>query len=478
MRRLAVALLRWLAEALVRLYYPRRSVQGAGYLPPGGPALYVANHPNGLLDPLVLRVVIGRPVRFLAKSTLWGNPFGRLAMDAFRCLPVYRLQDARPRDAGQNANIDGALGGQPPGVAAPPARSRFVRRNEETFARCRAELATGAELALYPEGTSHSDPALKPLKSGAARIALSAAAQARAGDVRATGAAPIPMPVVVPVGTHYDDKVVFRSGVHLVIGPPIDLTDHLRKFAGSEKEGIESLTAEIRARLDELVLQAETRELLAGIARVASWTATDADDDSPQRRHARTHELLAAYRRLKARDPLRLEQVAETARRYARTLEQLGVRDPWALEAPRVSSGSVLVSLIKTVMMLPAASWGALTSWVPYRLSGLLSARLTRDEDVLSTIKMIVGFTILVATWLVEAAFVGWRWGAGWGAATLLFAPLAGYAALRLGETLHEVTEAVRHLGWRRRGSTVHHLAERRRRLAEEVAGALREASR
>ncbi|MEP6652954.1 MAG: 1-acyl-sn-glycerol-3-phosphate acyltransferase [Myxococcales bacterium] len=492
MRRLAVALLRWLAEALVRLYYPRRSVQGAGYLPPGGPALFVANHPNGLLDPLVLRVVIGRPVRFLAKSTLWGNPFGRLAMDAFQCLPVYRQQDAGQdagQDIGQDIGTKGSLGEQPAGVAAPPARSRFVQRNEETFARCRAELAAGAELALYPEGTSHSDPALKPLKSGAARIALSAAAQAGASGMRngtttttttttTTGGAPIPMPVVVPVGTHYDDKVVFRSGVHLVIGPSIDLDDHLRKFEANQKEGIESLTADIRARLNELVLQAETRELLAGIARVASWTAADADDDSPQRRHARTHELLAAYRHLKARDPARLEQVAETARRYARTLEQLGVRDPWALEAPRVSPGSVLVSLVKTVVMLPAASWGALTSWVPYRLSGLLSARLTRDEDVLSTIKMIVGFTVLVATWLAEAGFVGWRWGAGWGAATLLFAPLAGYAALRLGETLHEVAEAVRHLGWRRRGATVHHLAERRRRLADEVAGALREASR
>src|SRR5438105_2306289 len=118
MRKLAARLLRWLAEVAVRFYYPRRTVEGLGNVPADGGAVYVANHPNGLLDPLVLRVAIGRRARFLAKSTLWGNPFGRLAMDAFECLPVYRQAD----------------------VGTGEQRSETVSRNEETFARCRGEL--------------------------------------------------------------------------------------------------------------------------------------------------------------------------------------------------------------------------------------------------------------------------------------------------------------------------------------------------
>ena len=38
MRRLATSLLRWLAETLVRLYYPRRSVEGRQHLPSAGPS--------------------------------------------------------------------------------------------------------------------------------------------------------------------------------------------------------------------------------------------------------------------------------------------------------------------------------------------------------------------------------------------------------------------------------------------------------
>src|SRR5450432_1317910 len=171
MRRLLEALIRWLTEALVRLYYPVRLVEGGARIPRDRPVVFVLNHPNGLLDPIVLRVATGRATRFLAKSTLFGNPLGRLAMGA--------------------------------------------SRNDESFARCRAALARGEALALFPEGVSHSDPQLRPLKTGAARITLSAEREvADAGGQ--LGA------VVVPVGLFYERKTLFRSRVLLDVGEPLE----------------------------------------------------------------------------------------------------------------------------------------------------------------------------------------------------------------------------------------------------------------
>lgn len=449
MRKLAARLLRWLAEVAVRFYYPRRSVEGLGNVPPGGGALYVANHPNGLLDPLVLRVAIGRRVRFLAKSTLWGNPFGRLAMDAFECLPVYRQRDV------------GAGG-----------RGETVSRNEETFARCREELAAGRDLALYPEGTSHAEPQLKPLKTGAARIALGAAAAASATSGRR-------LPRLIPVGSHYENQALFRSGVHLVVGEAIDLGPYLATYAaapGAEpNQAISDLTDAIRARLDVLVLQAETRELLEGIARVASWTDVGSGDDAPERLHARTRELLVAYAKLRASDPERVERIAEQARAYARMLQKMGIRDPWALETPHLSLGRIAVTFARTLALAPAVPWGLATSWLPYRLAGFAARKATKDEDVLSTMKMIGGAAFLVAAWLIEAVVIGVLGGAGLGILSLLVAPMAGYAALRFGEHVRAAAEAVRHLGWRAQGKTARLLAARRKRLAEEVAAALRQ---
>ena len=64
--KLAARILRWMGETAVQLYYPRRTLAGAENLPPPGGAIYVANHPNGLLDTMALRVTLKRPVRFLA----------------------------------------------------------------------------------------------------------------------------------------------------------------------------------------------------------------------------------------------------------------------------------------------------------------------------------------------------------------------------------------------------------------------------
>jgi glycerol-3-phosphate O-acyltransferase/dihydroxyacetone phosphate acyltransferase len=445
MRRALVALVRWLAQALVRLYYPVRLLEGGERIPTDRPVVFVLNHPNGLLDPLVLRVTSGHAARFLAKSTLFGNPIGRLAMDAFDTIPVYRA-----REAG--------------------ARAQDASRNDETFALCRAVLATGGKLALFPEGTSHSDPQLKPLKTGAARIALSAEAEAQTGIT------------IVPVGLFYERKARFRSRVLLVVGEPLAVAPLLARYRADERAAVDALTDDIKARLDEVVLQAETRELLTGIARVARWTAEasarEGDPDDLAAQHRRTRELLAAYRRLRERDPARVEAVAAEARGYARTLRHLGVHNPWALEIELIAPGRVLAAVARLLLALPLALAGAVLGWLPYRLAGRVAARITRDEDILGTVKLIAGAAFLFVAWAVEAAAVAAWLGAVWGLPVFLLGIVSGYVALWFEELVGDTALALRYL-WLRafHFDTARRLGERRRALADAVASALREAA-
>jgi len=439
-RRLLETLLRWLAEALVRLYYPARTVEDGERIPADKPVVFVANHPNGLLDPLLLRVATGRPARFLAKSTLFGNPLGRLAMDAFGSVPVYR-----PHEVG----------------------AQGAARNEESFARCRAALARGEALALFPEGTSHSDPQLRPLKTGAARIVLSAEAE-HDGTLGVT---------VVPIGLYYERKARFRSRVLLVVGEPLAVAPLLPDYRRDERATVDALTDDIRARLDDVVLQAESRELLEGIARVARWVGDTAPDDLAAR-HSRARELLAAYARLRERDPARVEEIAAEARAYARVLRHLGVRNPWALEIELIRPARVLSAVGRLGLALPLAAVGAVMGWVPYRLAGELAKRLTKDEDVLGTIKLLAGALFLFLAWGGEAAAAGAWLGAAWAVPAFLVGVGTGYVALRFEELVGDTVEALRYLWFR----AFHHdvtrrLADRRRALADAVADALREAA-
>ena len=445
--------LRALSLALVRFFYPRLTLEGQDQLPTQGPVIVVANHPNGLLDPVVLQLAVGQPVRFWAKSTFWRNPFGRAAMAAFGCIPVFRAQDAGSAgDGGQRRD-----------------------RNEETFARCREVLREGAWLALFPEGTSHSDPQLRPLKSGAARIALSTMVEATAAG------APVDL-LIVPAGLGYEAKAIFRSGVLVRIGPPLRVAGYLERHAGDERAAAEALTADIRAQLDDVVLQAETRDLLQGVARIAVWTAepeaagTAAGGDADAAAlHHRARMLLDAHQVMLDRDPDAVDRITRAASAYGRVLRHLGVRDPWALEVPAVDAGPVMVAVAKLILAAPLAAIGAVLSWVPYRLAGTVARKVVKREfDILSTVKLLAGSLFLLLAWTAEAIAAGLLWRPLAAVAVLVLAPVTGYIALRFEEIWGATVMGVRHL-WLRRAHPlkVARLVQRRRALADAVARAL-----
>ena len=191
----------------------------------------------------------------------------------------------------------------------------------------------------------------------------------------------------------------------------------------------------------------------------------------------RARELLSAYGRVRARDPARVDAIAAAARSYARTLQRLGVSDPWALEVELVRAGPAARTLAKLILSAPLAIAGAIMGYLPYRLAGRVAARVTHEEDVLGTVKMIAGAVFLFTAWTAEAIAVGVHCGAIWGPPTFLLGVGTGYAALRFGELAHDAAEAIRHLSLRAlHRDTARRLAARRRALADAVSAALQDA--
>lgn len=437
---------RWIMLGLVQLFYPRIEAHGRERAPDGVPIIFVANHPNGLLDALVMMLGMRRHMSFLAKSTFFANPVGRLAMASFEALPVYRQKD------------EGREGGP---------RGDRADRNERTFARCRELLGRGRPLALFPEGTTHSNPTMLPLRTGAARIALSgeAASGWRMGLQ------------VVPIGLWYENKAKFRSAALLEVGEPFSLTGYAASYAADPVAAADALTEEIDRRLDAVVLQAESAEVLAAMPVLADWTAPR-ELLTLEERRARTAELLGDYQRLRAADPARVAAIERQARGYARVLRTLGIHDPWELELNDVRRGRAgWLALVLLLGCLPAAA-GFLMSYAAYRLAAPLTPiMLGKYEETTSTGKLIIGTALLLLAWSAEAIVCGLLFGALWGVALLFAAAPLAYLALRWSERWCELREALGYTWLNLRyHNLVRELAARRRALADEVTRAQKDA--
>lgn len=460
----------------VRLFYPRIELSGAQRLPVG-PAIYVLNHPNGLIDGLVLLLATGRRVSFLAKSTFYTNPVGRAVLRAFDAIPVHRRRD------------DGKPGG-PQGDAA--------MRNEAAFMECRTHLRQGGAIAIFPEGTN-SGPMMLPFHTGAARLALGAEHEAgwRLGLQ------------IVPVGIWYTAQAQFRSAVLLTVGRPLAVADMAQHDAGSE-QATDELTVQIRARLDEIVLQAppdaDVRQL---VWHLAGWVRPVGSEESLAAQHTRTAGLLTALSRPELATAG--EQLLRAARRYQRWLRRVGIDDPGLIEAlleqsatrvnatrnaaahsdagraqrgePPVERNAIdrcapggakrTGSWIQLILLAPFAAAGAVF-WLPGLLTGPLVPRLTGRQGATAAPWLIVGGALLLLGWLAGAAVAGLWFGAVWGLVVLIGAPILSYAVLRWWELWRRLAQR-QHARWlcRRRPGLVAKLVARRRELATRAEALL-----
>jgi glycerol-3-phosphate O-acyltransferase/dihydroxyacetone phosphate acyltransferase len=368
--------------------YYRVTVAGRP-LPERGPVLLVANHPNEAFDPLLVAVAADRPVRFLAKAPLFSVPLAGTVLRAAGCLPVYRPSD------------DPAL----------------TARNAATFDAVTAALRGGAAVALFPEGTSHDAPALAPLKTGAARIALGA---------RADG---VPL-AIVPVGLVLADRDRARSEALAILGPPLDWDD--LSPAGPDAEAVRTLTRRITAALEAVTLNLDAwaDEPLV-VTSEAIHAATRAVSADPAERVRRLWLATRWLRALRASDDARYRPLAARLRAHGRKLARLGLA-PADLYEPT----DLPTALRWTGRRVPLVAAGAMALCGILLVSGPMAVAdlVTRAHAVgperRASRHLYLGSALVLGWWGAIAGTLGALRGAPAGAAAAVLLPAIGFAGL------------------------------------------------
>ncbi|MDQ2794396.1 MAG: lysophospholipid acyltransferase family protein [Bacteroidota bacterium] len=397
-----------LVQVALRVFFRRIEVRHPERMHLPGPLLLAGNHPNTLMDPLLAAVNRRQPIAFLAKSTFFQNPVLRAIMRSGNSIPIYRAQDTGTG-----------------GVATPEQRAA---QNEASFGRCYDYLGQGGTIMIFPEGTSVSERRLRPLKTGAARIALGAEArhQFKLGLQ------------VVPVGTNYFDPSRFRSDVLLNVAPPIRVADYAAAYAADPDEAADQLTEAIRVALERrLVISRDAAEdvFVQQVERTfGDHLNPDDDPNTLYDNFQLSRVLFNALPWAEKHFPARLAAARSRFDNYLAELHRHGLSDE-ALDDQRRGS---IVGLLNLVLGAPVWLYGVINNYLPYILPSAVAKRATDDIGFVAPIMLVVGMLTFPLAYALQITAVqhwlthDWR-------LTLLYGlslPLTGFYALNYWSTL------------------------------------------
>jgi len=208
--------LRQVLSLALELYYVDIQSTGRANVPAEGPLIFAANHPNSIMDTVLLGTQTSRAISYMAKSGLFRNPLVAWLFRECGVIPIHR----NPKQSGAN---------------------------EDAFRSAYALLEQGGTIGIFPEGRNSGEREMHEIKTGTARIALGAERRNDYGlGVR-----------ILPVGLNFENRDRFLSSVLVRFGEPIDVTRYADQHREAEREAVRALTAEVQQQLRDLATHIE-----------------------------------------------------------------------------------------------------------------------------------------------------------------------------------------------------------------------------
>jgi 1-acyl-sn-glycerol-3-phosphate acyltransferase len=179
-------LMRFYVKIGLFFYTKKVKVEGIKNVPKKGAVLFAVNHPNGLIDPLIVTTNNPRASYFLVKAAAFKKPIIKKILNALSLIAIYRIRDGVDQ----------------------------LAKNEEVFNQCYDLFDRKNSLMIFPEGSDCRDRTVRPLSKGFTRIIFGAIDKYPDLNIQ-----------VVPVGVTYQNASHFPSKVALHYGTPIDASE-------------------------------------------------------------------------------------------------------------------------------------------------------------------------------------------------------------------------------------------------------------
>ncbi|HTK68474.1 MAG TPA: 1-acyl-sn-glycerol-3-phosphate acyltransferase [Candidatus Eisenbacteria bacterium] len=437
---------RTIARFWIWFFFERVEVRHPERVPRRGPVLLCINHPNNLIDSLLVGSVLPRQVHYLATGMLFRNPLIARLLVALGVIPIYRKADDRDR----------------------------MDRSATMFAACEAAFDRGRLIAIYPEGVTRAEAHLQPIKTGAARIALGY-------EAHAPGAL-----TVVPVGLSFAARRRFRGRVLVSFGEPLDVSSYLTSYREEPARALHALTAAIQRAMEREVVHVERIDAAAFGRAVEALHRGELERELWDERWLTRRQIdpsqppgsmAAAVEHFRVHDPERIERLWQRILGYHLGLTAYRLHDEAVrTRLERTAERQRVARSWQTIVGLPFFAYGAAVNFLPYYVPGWLAKQTSRRPTDYATIRLLVSIVAFPLFWVLETALVGWVTGLRWALAFLLSLPLGGLVAYRYlvgtGRLRHQLRFGALLLT---RAQEARRLLAERREIIEELERAKRD---
>lgn len=409
-----------IAGVALRWYYRSIVTANIERIPLEGPVFLAANHPNSLTDALVVAWASPRRVRYTAKATLFANPIAARVLRAVGVIPLRRAADEYART---DANTDAS-------------------RNATSFADVAEALAEHTCVAVFPEGKTHDEPYMAPVRTGLARMALMARDECGVRGIR-----------IIPIGLLFERKSEPRTRILLQVGDPIDVDS-----IGSGPNTVATLTEVITRRLHANTLNFESQadaeriQLLGETLIAIVEPTTSLAEGAPPlvRSLAVVRRIERAQQVLRGRGNPALDERIDAFEALLRAFrdrlkaERLDVHDIAIESATNPGARFVLRELAIASVMLPISLWGRLTHLLPLRLTRYLALRNVRALDEPPMRTFVIGLVLVLLSYVALTLTVAFTFGYWWALAFLLTLVPSASSDIQYSDRLRRMRERAR----------------------------------
>ncbi len=409
-------LIRIVGRIVMAIFFRKIEVRHGEYIPDRGPVIFVANHPNSIMDAFVIGVAIKRKVNYIGHSGLFKHPLANKFLRSCGVIPIVRKGE----------------------------QSDKYQDNTASFEACYQALEEGQTIGIFPEGTSDMLRQVKKVKTGAARIILETESR---NDYR-LGIK------VIPIGLHFFSRSRFRSRVLVNIGKPIDLAPHTAQNRVNPTEAVQGLTKEIQTRLEQItvnLMHLELDDLVRDVELIYREELTGDTSLIPPHLSNNAEEFILTQRIAEcvdyyyAREPKRVQDMQDRITAYKRKLQRLNLRD--AMLQERTVFSKVLASsarkFVLALLGLPIAFYGIINNFIPHGIAIYSAKKFLHERTKILTALLFAGGPAFLFFYTIQTFAAYYFTGLWWALAYFATLPTSGLFALAYTQDLREEQELI-----------------------------------